>query len=73
MITLQRPPRILCPDMLVEVNLQKDPTLADLGTGDFSRPCLVLERNRVNLQIGGSFLQGEGGHGYSSSPSLALR
>ena len=30
MLTLQRSPRILCADVLDQVNFQKDPTLADL-------------------------------------------
>ena len=37
MLTLQRSPRILCADVLDQVNFQKDPTLADL------RPRMDLE------------------------------
>lgn len=63
MFTLQCPPWVLRPDMFVEVNLQKDPTLADLGTRYLPGPHLVLERDRVNLEIRGGFLQGECQHG----------
>lgn len=74
MLTLQRSPRILCADVLDQVNFQKDPTLADLRPRDFAGPCFLLQRDRVNQEIGGSFLQGERSHGVISKnrPSLPV-
>jgi hypothetical protein len=45
--------------MLDQVNFHEHPALANLGTGDFSRPCFVLQGDRMNLEEAGSFLQGK--------------
>ena len=63
MFTLQHSPWILCADMLDQVNVEKDPALADLGTGDFTRTGFILQRDRMNLQELGGLEQGERVHG----------
>lgn len=50
--------------MLDQVNLKENPTLAELGTGDFTGFGLVQQRDVVNLEKVGSLLQGERAHGY---------
>lgn len=45
--------------MLDQVNFQEDPALANLGTGYLTSPRFLLQRDRMNLQEGGSLLQGE--------------
>ena len=72
MLTLQRSPRILCADMLDQVNFQKDPTPADLRSRYLAGSRFLLQRDRVNQEISGSFLQGERSHSLTSKnrPSL---
>lgn len=64
MLTLQRSPWILCADMLDQVNFEKYPTLPDFGPRNLSRASFLLQCDRMDQQIGGSLLQGEGAHGY---------
>lgn len=52
--------------MLNQVKFNEYPALADLGTGDFSSACLILQSNRVNLEQFGGLLEGEGTHGLIS-------
>ena len=51
MLTLQRSPRILCADVLDQVNFQKDPTLADLRSRYLAGSRFLLQRDRVNQEI----------------------
>jgi hypothetical protein len=44
--------------MLDQINLHEHPTLADLGPWYFASADFVLQRNGVNLEETGSFLQG---------------
>lgn len=64
MLTLQRSPLIVCADMLDQVNFEEDPTLTDLGSRYLTGSSFLLQRHRMNLQIIGGLLQGEGAHGY---------
>ena len=48
--------------MLNQVNIDKDPTFSDLGAGDFSESRFLGQGNRMYLEEGGSFLQGERFH-----------
>jgi len=64
MLTLQRSPRIVCADVLDQVNFEKDPTLSYLRSRYFAASCFFLQRDRVNLQIVCGLLQGECAHGY---------
>ena len=50
MLTLQRSPRILCAEILKQVNFDEDPSLTDLGTGDFPGSGLLSQRDRVDRQ-----------------------
>ena len=73
MLTLQRSPRILCADVLDQVNFQKDPTLANLCPRYLSGTGFLLQRDRMNQEIGGGFLQGERLHGITSKNTPSLR
>jgi hypothetical protein len=45
--------------MLDQVNFHEHPALADLGTRNLTGAGLVLQRDRMNLEEAGSFLQGK--------------
>jgi len=62
MVTLQHSPLVLCADVFDQVNLNEDPALADLGSGDFAGPRFLLEGNWMQLEQLGGFLQGERVH-----------
>jgi hypothetical protein len=57
--------------MLDQVNFEKNPALTDFGAGYLAGTRLLLQRDRVNLQEGGSLLQGEGIHGLTPGTSPA--
>ena len=59
MLTLQRSPWIVCAQIFDQVKFEKNPTLSNLGAGDFSGACLFLQRNWMNLEEIGGLLQGE--------------
>ena len=48
--------------MIDKVNVDEDPTLANLGARYFARASLFLKRYRVDVEEGGSGLQIEGVH-----------
>jgi hypothetical protein len=60
--TLQHTPRILCADVLDEVNVDEHPALADLGAGNLAGAGLLLQRHRMKVQKRGSGLQIERVH-----------
>jgi len=59
MLTLQRSPPVVCSDVFEQVNLDKDPTLADLRARDFSGAGFLLQRDGVDIEQTGRRLQGE--------------
>ena len=63
MFTLQRPLQILCADVFHKVNINKNPTLADLGSRDLTRARFLLQGNGVDVQELRGFLEGERIHG----------
>jgi len=73
MLTLQRSPGIVCADMLDQVNFEEDPTLADFGPRYLATSRFLLQRDRMNQEIGSGFLQGECAHGLISKNRPSLR
>jgi len=63
MFTLQHSPPVLCADIFEEVNFHEYPGPSDLRPRDLAGACLVLQRDRMNLQERRSFSQGERRHG----------
>lgn len=50
--------------MLDQVNLDEDPAFTDLGSRYLPGLGFTQERDRMNLQQVGGFMQGEGFHDY---------
>ena len=61
--------------MFDQVNFDKDPALANLGTGYFTRTRLFLQRDGMNFEQFGGLLKGERIHGAisRSKPSRTNR
>ena len=54
--------------MFDQVNVAEDPAFADLGAWDLAGTCLLLQRDRMDMQERGSGLQIEGIHARMRQP-----
>jgi len=71
--TLQHTPRILCADVLDEVNVDEHPAFADLRAGNLSSARLFLQRHRMDVQERGGGLQIERVHARYSLTCVAMK